>query len=233
LYGDRGEYNAGTVLAYSVDHLGSVRHVNNGTTGAWMLSLDYDAYGYPSASLCASAGCALTSDDRLSRYFAGLFVNGRTSLYLANYRAYSMETGRWLNRDPIEESGGLNLYAYADNQPIKYTDQSGLLPQCRLVAFEWICIEPPLVPIDPTDPVESRSRERKRAGTTAANVLEGIRNKVCPKLPQNRCEAREAEDNQICSGLTWIDGARRRCYASAAKRLAACEAGLPVEPLSW
>jgi RHS repeat-associated protein len=68
----------------------------------------------------------LTSDDRLSRYFAGLFVNGRTSLYLANYRAYSMETGRWLNRDPIEERGGLNLYAYVGGRPIYLVDPEGL-----------------------------------------------------------------------------------------------------------
>ena len=34
--------------------------------------------------------------------------------------------GRWLSRDPIEEQGGLNLYAHCENNPISYTDELGL-----------------------------------------------------------------------------------------------------------
>lgn len=41
-------------------------------------------------------------------------------------RFYSAESGRWLNRDPIEELGGNNLYGYVENNPIKYSDPSGL-----------------------------------------------------------------------------------------------------------
>lgn len=33
------------------------------------------------------------------------------------FRYYDSETGRWLNRDPIEEFGGLNLYAFVLNNP--------------------------------------------------------------------------------------------------------------------
>ena len=37
-------------------------------------------------------------------------------------------TGRWLNRDPIEEEGGLNLYAFVLNSPLDYIDLKGNVP---------------------------------------------------------------------------------------------------------
>jgi uncharacterized protein RhaS with RHS repeats len=33
---------------------------------------------------------------------------------------------RWLNRDPIEEEGGLNLYGYVFNNPVNWIDRNGL-----------------------------------------------------------------------------------------------------------
>ncbi|KLN63735.1 RHS repeat-associated core domain-containing protein [Vibrio sp. VPAP30] len=30
--------------------------------------------------------------------------------------------GRWLNRDPLQEQGGINLYAYVDGDPLGYVD---------------------------------------------------------------------------------------------------------------
>ncbi|MGN0845362.1 MAG: RHS repeat-associated core domain-containing protein, partial [Kiritimatiellia bacterium] len=33
------------------------------------------------------------------------------------YRFYHPSLMRWLNRDPIEESGGENLYAFCQNNP--------------------------------------------------------------------------------------------------------------------
>ncbi len=35
--------------------------------------------------------------------------------------------GRWINRDPIGEAGGLNLYAYVGGNPVRYTDRQGLI----------------------------------------------------------------------------------------------------------
>ncbi|OYV25462.1 MAG: hypothetical protein B7Z82_08355, partial [Halothiobacillus sp. 20-54-6] len=47
-------------------------------------------------------------------------------LNLATYRAYSPSQGRWINRDPIGESGDTNLYAYAFNKSTTTVDPSGL-----------------------------------------------------------------------------------------------------------
>jgi uncharacterized protein RhaS with RHS repeats len=52
----------------------------------------------------------------------------RANLDLAVYRAYDPALGRWLNRDPIGENGGLNLYRYVNNGLLRLTDRLGLCP---------------------------------------------------------------------------------------------------------
>ena len=38
---------------------------------------------------------------------------------------YNPSTGRWLNRDPIAESGGLNVYGFVKNAAIEHLDPTG------------------------------------------------------------------------------------------------------------
>ncbi|HEV2327698.1 MAG TPA: RHS repeat-associated core domain-containing protein [Verrucomicrobiae bacterium] len=42
------------------------------------------------------------------------------------FRAYEPNFQRWMNQDPIQESGGLNLYAYTQNSPANLIDPLGL-----------------------------------------------------------------------------------------------------------
>jgi len=42
------------------------------------------------------------------------------------YRYYHPQTGRWINRDPIEERGGLNLYGFVGNDGVGRVDIWGL-----------------------------------------------------------------------------------------------------------
>jgi RHS repeat-associated protein len=42
------------------------------------------------------------------------------------FRYYNPETGRWLNRDPIEEKGGLNLYSFVRNRSVNSYDYLGM-----------------------------------------------------------------------------------------------------------
>jgi len=44
------------------------------------------------------------------------------------HRWYDSEVGKWTTRDPIGVSGGVNLYAYTENNPVNGVDTTGLEP---------------------------------------------------------------------------------------------------------
>ncbi len=50
-----------------------------------------------------------------------------SGVFFYKYRHYSPELGRWPSRDPIEEKGGINLYAFVGNEPIGRWDYLGNL----------------------------------------------------------------------------------------------------------
>ena len=66
-----------------------------------------------------------------------------TDLVLYEYRVYKPSIGRWVNRDPIREKGGLNLYGFVHNQPANHWDAVGLRGGASLPA------PPPTVPLPP------------------------------------------------------------------------------------
>ena len=77
------------------------------------------------------------------------------------YRYYDPETGRWLNRDPIEERGGVNLYAFVGNDAIGWVDLLGLDPQQ----------EREIVDTESEDKTITQSyRGKKKTGTTTETV---------------------------------------------------------------
>jgi RHS repeat-associated protein len=45
-------------------------------------------------------------------------------------RTYDMNTGRWMQEDPIGIAGGDNLYQFNGNNPVTFTDPFGLRPEC-------------------------------------------------------------------------------------------------------
>ena len=62
---------------------------------------------------------------RLHFWFSTKYLDHETGLYYFGGRFYSPFLCRWLNRDPIGEQGGLNLYAFCRNDPINHYDKNG------------------------------------------------------------------------------------------------------------
>ena len=58
--------------------------------------------------------------------FSTKYYDTEARLYYYGYRYYSPDMGRWLSRDPIEERGGLNLYAFVNNDPVNKWDLWGM-----------------------------------------------------------------------------------------------------------
>ena len=58
--------------------------------------------------------------------FSTKYQDDESDLIYYGYRYYDPSTGRWLNRDPIGEMGGANLYEAFYNNPLSYVDRNGL-----------------------------------------------------------------------------------------------------------
>src|SRR4051794_15378561 len=50
---------------------------------------------------------------------------------------YNPTIGRWMTRDPLQEAGGADVYAFVNNDPINNADPDGLSPR-KSVAPEVI-----------------------------------------------------------------------------------------------
>jgi len=119
----QGEQQSGTNYYYTYDHLGSVREMCT-STGTITSRMAYDPYGRTTTV----SGTVLPT-----KQYAGMYLHVASALYLtlagdgdSTGRLYDASTGRWLNRDPIAEKGGLNLYEYVSDDPIRYVDILGL-----------------------------------------------------------------------------------------------------------
>jgi RHS repeat-associated protein len=57
--------------------------------------------------------------------FSTKYYDQQTGLNYYGYRFYSAALGRWINRDPLGEAGGINLYGFVGNNPTNYIDPYG------------------------------------------------------------------------------------------------------------
>ena len=123
---EQGAGGVGGLLAVSRDgvfYLPCYDHNGNivcyvSEAGAIIAEYVYDPYGnvieqYGSASSSFNIGFSTKYHDRE----IGLIGYQR--------RFYRPDLGRWLNRDPIEEDGGENLYAFCGNNPVCLYDKDG------------------------------------------------------------------------------------------------------------
>lgn len=100
---------------FARDHLGSIRETvaSNNTL--------ITAYVFNPWGVVVSSG--EVDDDNGGFTGHWRHVSG---LVMAPFRNYNPLIGRWINRDPIEEAGGTNLYEYVTSTPTSLRDYLGL-----------------------------------------------------------------------------------------------------------
>jgi len=111
----QGEQISGTNYFFTRDHLGSVREMTE-SSQAIRARHDYDPYGRRTR---------ISGDLEANFAFTGHYYHAVSGLYLTLYRAYDSDIGRWLNRDPIMEESGINLYGFVRNAPTQFVDPFG------------------------------------------------------------------------------------------------------------
>ena len=67
----------------------------------------------------------VSRSDPGSAGFSTKYLDGETGLYYYGLRFYTSGLGRWMSRDPLEEKGGVALYAFCSNTPTEQADPLG------------------------------------------------------------------------------------------------------------
>ena len=105
----------GTWYAYGWDLTGNVTEIF-GKAGYLRTVYTYTPYGEATAEGDVTQPIQWSSE----------YNDEELGLVYYNYRHLNPHDGRWINRDPIEEQGGWNLFAFAGNSPFLLVDALGL-----------------------------------------------------------------------------------------------------------
>ena len=146
----REERSDGKTLLYAYDASGLASITYNGTlyfvqknfqgdivalvnqNGNVVAKYVYDAWG--NGKVCNASGTENTSSSFIGNInpfrYRGYYYDVETGLYYLQTRYYEPRAGRFLNADSVDFIapdliGGLNLYAYCNNNPVMYSDPEG------------------------------------------------------------------------------------------------------------
>jgi RHS repeat-associated protein len=101
------------------DGNGNVSALVNASNGVTVANYDYAPFG---ELIRASGPMAKLNPFR----FSTKYNDDETDFVYYGYRYYNPSTGRWLSRDPMQEKGCKNLYAFWENDLINNLDATGL-----------------------------------------------------------------------------------------------------------
>jgi RHS repeat-associated protein len=113
---------------YFADGNGNITYMLN-SSQAMVANYRYDPFG----NTISSSG---TLADANVYRFSSKEIHLNSGMYYYGYRFYDPNLQRWINRDPIQEWGGENLYRFVNNNSLYFVDSFGLWPG-------WWCMRGP------------------------------------------------------------------------------------------
>jgi RHS repeat-associated protein len=170
-YEGTGTTNRHWLLA---DERGSVIAVTDG--GGTVTQVDkYNADGAPDSG----------NNGRFQ--FTGQMWIAEAAVYHFKARAYHPGLGRFLQTDPSGFAGGLNLYAYAGNDPVNGTDPTGLDDQAPGGTVPVWGTRDPCWPAGPLEPLEGNLAGSCYSGSMIdwLNAFDGFGGQAPPLGPVN------------------------------------------------
>ena len=102
------------------DGNGNVSALINAADGTVVANYDYAAFGEP---IRITGSMAKNNPFRFSTKYA----DDESDMLYYGYRYYKPSTGTWPNRDPDEESAGMSLYCFVQNEPVSSIDELGMI----------------------------------------------------------------------------------------------------------
>src|ERR1043166_7631358 len=102
---------------YFADGNGNITYMLN-SSQTMVASYRYDPFG----NTISSSGTLASAN---VYRFSSKEIHANSGMYYYGYRFYDPNLQRWINRDPIEEFGGFNLFQLARNNPVVWFDANG------------------------------------------------------------------------------------------------------------
>lgn len=113
--------NPGTSYYPTYDDQGNVASLINATSGDLAAVYEYDPYGNYLRNEVLDPAAADNPFRHSTKYH-----DVETGLVYYGYRYYDPKNGRFINKDPIGEAGGLNLYGFIGNSAVNGHDHLGM-----------------------------------------------------------------------------------------------------------
>jgi len=139
--------------------------------------------------------------------------DGNAGLYDYLYRSYDPNLQRWLNRDPIGEQGGINLYGFANNNPVNLMDMDGR----EILDYPVSPNGEPTVR-SPLDNPESQAQLDK-TGFQLWPILYGVPDKGPPDMPGGTSDGGIQTDDGVFALLAPLAAAENSAALAGTRKL--------------
>nr|WP_320116894.1 RHS repeat-associated core domain-containing protein [uncultured Desulfuromonas sp.] len=162
--------------------------------------------------------------------FPGQYFDAESGLHYNWHRYYESRSERYITLDPIGLAGGINLYAYVQNDPVNWIDPNGL----EAIAAPWGWVWDVGGTLGKCNPIGLATSIVLGMPSSTSTCSDYPQPDGCKDDDDGHCEKIYKTDTDTCNGISRVRGASAgaACHASATERYAACLRGKPLPPLN-